>query len=106
MVRDGILYTPGVDQDILEGITRKSVIEVARYLGYTVVERPVDKTELFIADEVFLTGSAARILPVRKLEHHEFTCDTPMTKALRQVFTDILSGANTDFAHWMTTITF
>ncbi len=55
MVRDGVLYTPGVDQDILEGITRKSVIEVAKHLGYKVVERPIDKTELFIADEVFLT---------------------------------------------------
>ena len=52
IVRDSILYTPGVDQDILEGITRASVIELARSMGFTVVERPIDKTELFIASTV------------------------------------------------------
>ena len=59
IVRDGELITPGVDQDILEGITRASVIELAKSMGLNVIERPVDKTELFIADEVFLTGTAA-----------------------------------------------
>ncbi|HJN34356.1 MAG TPA: branched-chain amino acid transaminase, partial [Prochlorococcus sp.] len=61
LVRDGQLITPGVDQDILEGITRSSVLELARVMGLSVIERPVDKTELFIADEVFLTGTAAKI---------------------------------------------
>ena len=68
IVRNGELITPGVDQDILEGITRLSVIELAKSFGINVIERAVDKTELFIADEVFLTGTAAKITPVKKIE--------------------------------------
>jgi len=64
IVRNGDLITPGVDQDILEGITRASVIELAKSFGINVIERPVDKTELLLADEVFLTGTAAKITPV------------------------------------------
>ena len=79
IVRNGDLITPGVDQDILEGITRASVIELAKSLGINVIERPVDKTELFIADEVFLTGTAAKITPVKKIESTELNIERPIT---------------------------
>ena len=68
LVRNGQLITPSVDQDILEGITRDSVLTLARNLGIPAIERPVDKSELFIADEVFLCGTAAQITPVVSIE--------------------------------------
>jgi branched-chain amino acid aminotransferase len=71
MVWQGVLVTPGVDQDILEGITRESVIAFARDMGIFVAERPVDKSELIVADEVCLTGSAARITAVKTIERFD-----------------------------------
>ena len=67
IVRNGDLITPGVDQDILEGITRARVIELAKSFGINVIERPVDKTELLIADEVFLTGTEQKLHQLKKL---------------------------------------
>ena len=78
IVRNGDLITPGVDQDILEGMTRASVIELAKDFGINVIERPVDKTELLIADEVFLTGTAAKITPVKKIESTELNVERPI----------------------------
>ena len=65
LVRNGELITPGLDQDILEGITRDSVIQIAKDLGIKVIERAVDKSEFFIAEEVFLSGTAAKVTPVK-----------------------------------------
>jgi len=83
IVRNGDLVTPGVDQDILEGITRASVIELAKSFGINVIERPVDKTELLIADEVFLTGTAAKITPVKKIETTELNVERPIMNKLK-----------------------
>ncbi len=104
IVRDGDLITPGVDQDILEGITRASVIELAKSMGMTVIERPVDKTELFIADEVFLTGTAAKITPIRQLESTPLSNQRPVMDALRQRLIAITEGRDDEFSHWVTRI--
>ena len=104
IVRDGDLITPGVDQDILEGITRASVIELAKSMGLTVIERPVDKTELFIADEVFLTGTAAKITPIRQLESTLLSNQRPVMDALRQRLIAITEGRDDEFSHWVTRI--
>ena len=104
IVRDGQLITPGVDQDILEGITRASVIELARGMGIEVIERPVDKTELFIADEVFLTGTAAKITPIRKLESTVLSQQRPLMEALRSKLVAITEGRDEQYAHWVTRI--
>ena len=104
IVRDGVLYTPGVDQDILEGITRGSVIELARHMGYTVVERPIDKSELFVAEEVFLTGTAAKVTPVRRVECTDLPSDRPVMNALRERITAITEGRDPNFEHWVTRI--
>ena len=85
IVRDGKLITPGVDQDILEGITRNSVIELAKSNGVCVIERPVDKTELFIADEVFLTGTAAKITPIKQIESIVLSNERPIMNLLRDI---------------------
>ena len=104
IVRDGRLITPGVDQDILEGITRASVIELAKGMGIEVIERPVDKTELFIADEVFLTGTAAKITPIRQLESTILSQRRPLMEALRSKLVAITEGRDQDYSHWVTRI--
>ncbi len=102
LVRNDELITPGVDQDILEGITRSSVIQLAKEMGITVIERPVDKTELFIADEVFLTGTAAKITPVRKLESTTLASSRPIMNALKSKLISITEGRDPNFEHWIT----
>lgn len=101
LVRDGTIITPGVTEDILEGITRSSVIAIARHLGYEVIERSVDKSELFIADEVFLTGTAARITPVNKIEQYILPTDRPVFSALKSYMNTIFNGEVTPFSHWI-----
>ncbi len=104
IVRDGSLITPSVDQDILEGITRASVIEIAKNSGIKVIERPVDKTELLIADEVFLTGTAAKITPIRQIESTVLSNRRPIMDNLRVKLTRITEGLDQEFQHWITRI--
>jgi branched-chain amino acid aminotransferase len=82
MVREGVLITPPVTEDILEGITRRSVLELTNNLNIPTEERQIDRSELLIADEVFLTGTAARITPVKKIEQYELPADNPITQKL------------------------
>jgi branched-chain amino acid aminotransferase len=104
IVRDGQLITPGVDQDILEGITRASILELAADMGIPVIERAVDKSELFIADEVFLSGTAARITPVRAVETTELPSHRPLMERLRDRITAITEGRDPRYEHWVTRI--
>ena len=104
MVRDGVLITPGVDQDILEGITRASVIELAKAMGIPTLERPVDKTELFIADEVFLSGTAAKVTPVRRIETTDLETKRPIMDAIRERLTAITEGRDPAYDHWVTRV--
>lgn len=104
MVRDGVLITPGVDQDILEGITRASVLELARTMGIPTLERPVDKTELFVADEVFLSGTAAKVTPVRRIETTDLPLDRPIMERLRERLTAITEGRDSAYDHWVTRV--
>jgi branched-chain amino acid aminotransferase len=104
MVRDGVLITPGVDQDILEGITRASVLELAKAMGIPTLERPVDKTELFIADEVFLSGTAAKVTPVRRVETTDLATSRPVMDAIRERLTAITEGRDPAYDHWVTRV--
>jgi len=104
IVRDGDLITPGVDQDILEGITRASVIELAKSMGLNVIERPVDKTELFIADEVFLTGTAAKITPIKQIESTKLVGERPLMEKLKSKLIEITEGRSKDYDSWVTRI--
>jgi branched-chain amino acid aminotransferase len=104
IVRDGVLITPGVDQDILEGITRASVLELARDMGIPVLERPVDKSELLIADEVFLSGTAARVTPVRRIETTDLPHQRPVMERLRERLTAITEGRDPQYDHWVTRV--
>ena len=104
IVRNGELITPGVDQDILEGITRLSVIELAKSIGLNVIERAVDKTELFIADEVFLTGTAAKITPVKQIESTKLNTHRPLMNKLKSKLVEITEGRSKDYDNWVTRI--
>ncbi|KGG12458.1 MULTISPECIES: branched-chain amino acid transaminase [Prochlorococcus] len=100
IVRDSNLITPGVDQDILEGITRASVIELAKDMGIKVIERPVDKTELFISDEVFLTGTAAKITPIKRIESTVLNSQRPIMSKIRNRLISITEGNSDKFDSW------
>ena len=104
LVRDGQLISPGVDQDILEGITRASVIELAKAMDIPVIERAVDKTELFIADEVFLSGTAAKVTPIRQIESTLLNTDRPVMNSLKNRLVAITEGRDPAYEHWVTRI--
>ncbi|MBE9168378.1 branched-chain amino acid transaminase [Pleurocapsales cyanobacterium LEGE 06147] len=101
LVRDGKLITPGFDQDILEGITRGSIITIAKGLGIEVIERPVDKTELLIADEVFLSGTAAKITPVKRVENYHLSSERPITEKLKHKLTEITENKDSEYQDWV-----
>jgi branched-chain amino acid aminotransferase len=103
MVRDGVLVTPPVTDNILEGITRKSIIELARKeLGLEVVERSIDRTEVFIAEEMFMTGTAAQVTAVTKVDHRPVGAGImgPITTKFRTMYEDILRGKNNKYLYW------
>lgn len=104
IVRRGQLITPGPEQDILEGITRDSILTLARDFGIPVVERAVDKTELLIADEVFLSGTAAKITPVRKIENYTLSTERPITNKLKEKLAAITENRDPAYQHWVCTI--
>ncbi len=103
MLRDGILVTPPVTDNILEGITRRSIIELARNeLGLQVVERSIDRTEVFIAEEMFMTGTAAQIVAITKIDHRPVGKGEmgPITTKLRALFDDVVRGKNQKYIKW------
>ncbi len=102
-VEDDILYTPPEDSDILHGITRDSVIEIAENLDIDVFERRVTKGDLLAADEVFLTGTAGEITPVTRIEHQPIGDGKvgPITKALQDKFFEIVVGKDPDYMDWL-----
>jgi branched-chain amino acid aminotransferase len=107
MVRDGILITPPLTENILEGITRRSVIELAQQeLDLTIVERPIDRTEAYICDEIFFTGTAAQVTAVTKVDHRPVGAGVmgPITTSLRQILNDVVRGRMPKYRHWNTPV--
>jgi branched-chain amino acid aminotransferase len=101
IVRNGQLITPGYDQDILEGITRDSVLTIARDLGIPTLERAIDKSELLIADEVFLSGTAAKVSPVKQIENYPLSTNRPITELLREKLTAITENREPKYQDWV-----
>src|SRR5688572_6151401 len=103
LVRDNILYTPPLAAAILPGITRNSVITLARDLGFTVQEEVLPREMLYIADEAFFVGTAAEITPIRSVDKIVIgTGQRPVTDALRRAFFDVINGVVPDRHHWLT----
>jgi branched-chain amino acid aminotransferase len=102
-VKAGALVTPPL-ATVLGGITRASVIEVARERGMRVEERPITRDELYTSDEVFLTGTAAEVTPVREIDRRTIGQGKrgPITKALQSAFFEIALGRNRKYDRWLT----
>ena len=101
VVRDGAIATPPYTASILDGINRRSVIEIARDLGYTVEERDIAREELALADEVFLTGTAAELTPVREIDDIEIGPPGEITRQVQRVFDDALHGRAERYREWL-----
>jgi branched-chain amino acid aminotransferase len=101
VIKEGTIYTPPHTASILDGINRKSVIEIARDLGYTVVERDLARAELALADEIFLTGTAAELTPVREIDDVEIGPPGEITRALQREFDDALHGRSERYREWL-----
>ena len=101
VIKDGVIHTPGQADAILDGINRKSCIQIARDLGYEVVERSIARAELALADEVFLTGTAAELTPMREIDDIEIGPPGPITREIQGVFEDALCGRDARYADWL-----
>jgi branched-chain amino acid aminotransferase len=101
VVRDGQIVTPPHVAAILDGINRKSVIQIARDLGYTVVERDIARSELYLAEEVFLTGTAAELVPVREIDDHPLGEPGEITRVIQAKFQDALHGRAEEYLEWL-----
>ena len=106
IIRDGVLITPAVSDDILEGITRAGIMEMAHDMGIPVVERPIDRSELYIADEVFLCGTGAQLSPVIEVDRRKVGSGGigPMTGRLKDRYFDIVRGRVPEYRHWLTPV--
>ncbi len=103
MVRDGIVVTPPVTENILEGITRRSAIELLKKeMGLQVVERSIDRTEVTICEEFFMTGTAAQVTAVTKVDHRPIGAGVmgPVVSKLRDLFEEIVRGRNQKYSQW------
>ena len=103
IVRDGEIATPGQHNSILDGITRRSIFQIARDLGYTVVERNIARAEMYLAEEMFLSGTAAELVPVREVDDHRIGTGKPgeITRVLQAAFDDAIHGRSERYREWL-----
>ena len=104
IVRKGSIYTPPPSDNILEGITRSAVMHLAREeLGLEVVERSIDRTELYVADEVFFVGTGAQVAPVVEIDRRRVGDGEPgpLTMRLQRVYSDVVTGHNPKYEEWL-----
>jgi branched-chain amino acid aminotransferase len=106
IIRDGVLITPAVSDNILEGITRRHIMEVAGDLGIGVVERVMDRTELYQADEVFLCGTGAQLAPVVEIDNRTIGqgAPGPITRRLHKIYFDAVRGRSDAYRGWLTPV--
>ena len=102
-VREGKVVTPPQTAGILDGINRKSILQIAADLGYDVIERDLARAELILAEEVFLSGTAAELVPVREIDDHTISSGVPgpITRELQRVFDDALHGRDARYREWV-----
>jgi len=106
MVRDGVAFTPPVSDDLLEGVTRKALMELLANEGIQVVERSIDRSELYVADEVFLCGTGVQISPVIEVDHRPVGSGLvgPIGRLVRDRYFDAVRGRLPEYSHWLTPI--
>jgi len=101
IVKNGTIYTPDLSASILPGITRDTIIQIAQDLGYTVVEKQLIRTDLYLADEVFMTGTAAEVTPLREVDDQPIGPPGPVTLAIQKAYLDTVRGQSERWAHWL-----
>jgi branched-chain amino acid aminotransferase len=106
IVRDGQLLTPSIASSALEGITRDAIIKIALDLDIDFIERDISRSELTMADEIFLTGTAAEITPIISMDSKKIGNGKPgkITKKMMQEYSDIVMSKNDDYIHWLTSV--
>lgn len=101
IVKDEVISTPDLSASILPGITRQAVMEIGQTLGYAVHERQLIRSDLYIADECFMCGTAAEVTPVRSVDDYEIGAPGPVTKAIQDVFFEAVRGRDERFVRWL-----
>jgi branched-chain amino acid aminotransferase len=106
IVKDGDLYTPALSAGCLDGITRDSIMVIARDQGYEVHERNLSRFDLYTADEAFFTGTAAEVTPIREIDDRQMAAGGrgPVTKELQEVFFAAARGEIDKYQHWLTLV--
>ncbi|MFN8442490.1 MAG: branched-chain amino acid transaminase [Caldilineaceae bacterium] len=107
MVRDGVVITPPITANILEGITRKSLLVLIRKaLGLEVVEREIDRSELYLCDEAFYCGTGAQVTPITTIDHRKVGCGEVgvITNQIRELFFRVVLGKESGYKQWLTPI--
>ena len=101
LVKDGVLYTPDLSASILVGITRDTVIQIAQDLGHRVVEKALIRTDLYLADEVFMVGTAAEVTPIREVDDHVIGRPGPVTVEIQKAYLDTVHGRSDRWSQWL-----
>ena len=103
IVKNGVIYTPDLSAGALNGITRNTVLHIAKDLGVEVVQKRITRDECYIADEMFFTGTAAEVTPIRELDRVQIGAGQrgPVTEKVQNAFFDIVNGKNATYAHWL-----
>jgi branched-chain amino acid aminotransferase len=100
VVKNGVIYTPDLASGILPGITRDTVTQIAQDLGHTVLEKALIRSDLYLADEVFMTGTAAEVTPLRSVDDHEIGVGE-ITLAIQKAYLDTVRGKSERWSHWL-----
>jgi branched-chain amino acid aminotransferase len=101
------MITPTITENILEGITRRTAIELAQEeLGIQTLERPIDRTEIYLSDELFMTGTAAQIVAITRVDHREIGNGKmgPISSQLRELYQQVVRGKLTKYKNWNTPV--
>ncbi|HEY1370284.1 MAG TPA: branched-chain amino acid transaminase [Gaiellaceae bacterium] len=101
VIKDGVIATPDLSASILPGITRDSIIQIAEDLGYPVVQKQLIRTDLYLADEVFMCGTAAEVTPIREVDDHLVGPPGPVTQQIQQSYLDTVRGRTERWAQWL-----
>ncbi|MFO6420561.1 branched-chain amino acid transaminase [Hylemonella sp. W303a] len=106
VIKGGVIYTPDLSAGALNGITRNTVLHIAKDLGLDVVQKRITRDEVYIADEAFFTGTAAEVTPIRELDRVQIGAGArgPVTEKIQSAFFDIVNGRNAKYAHWLSKV--
>ncbi|OXI03205.1 branched chain amino acid aminotransferase, partial [Listeria monocytogenes] len=106
LVRDGKILTPSISSSLLEGITRRSVLQIAKDLGYEIIEREITRSELYISDEIFFSGTGVQIAWVSQVDRRTIGTGEigPITQKLQSIFFELVKGRIPEYKHWLTPV--